>query len=156
MRRRYALLVVACLVTTVRGQDASGFNGTWREDIREGSPTGKSKTPRELRITTNRDTLTVTMTGTGKIHSVDVTYQIDGPEVTYTGLDGDEFHIKVSRGANNFVFDGHERERGSDYPVHEVWTLKNKSEGQVLIVTKDQKGSDEPAKSVTEYERVPQ
>jgi hypothetical protein len=137
-------------------QELSGFVGAWRQDISDTSPKPKYKIPKELVIKLDGDTLTVTMKGPGKVHSANVTFEIGGPEVTYTGLDGDEFHIKATRDGNSLVFDGSEHERGSDRAVHEVWTLQNKSEGQVLLDTKNAKDPDEPAKVVAEYERVKQ
>lgn len=138
------------------GQDVSGFAGAWRQDIPDTSPKPRSRIPKELLIKIEGDTLLVTMKGPGKMHSVDVTFQIGGPEVTYTGLDGDEFHIKVTRDGQTMVFDGSEHEKGSDHHVHEVWSLKDKKEGQVLVDTKDAKDPDEPAKVVSEYERLKQ
>jgi len=135
------------------GQEPAGFAGTWRQDS---SPASKARTPKELVITIDHDTLMVTMKGPGKVHGVNVTYQIGGPEVTYTGLDGDEFHIKVTRDGDSLVFDGREYEDGSNLPVHEVWTLRNKSEGQVLVETKNNaKSASKPAK-ISEYQRIKQ
>jgi endonuclease YncB( thermonuclease family) len=136
------------------GQEPMGFVGHWRQDLADTSPKPKSRIPKELVIKLDGDTLMVTMKGPGKVHSVDVTFRIGGPEVTYTGLDGDEFHIKAIRDGNSLVFDGSEHENGSDRPVHKVWTLRNKSEGQVLVETKTAKDPAEPAKVVAEYERV--
>lgn len=151
------LLGLALASTSISpAQEASGFVGAWRQDISDTSPKPRSRIPKELVIKLAGDTLMVTMKGPGKVHSVDVTFQIGGPEVTYTGLDGDEFHIKAARDGNSLVFDGREHEKGSDYPVHEVWTLRNKSEGQVLVDTKNAKDPDEPAKVSAEYERVKQ
>jgi len=138
------------------GQESMGFVGSWRQDISDTSPKPKSRIPKELVIKLDGDTLMVTIKGPGKVHSVDVTFQIGGPEVTYTGLDGDEFHIKATRDGTSLVFDGSEHEKGHDYTVHEVWTLQNKSEGQVLVDSKNAKDPDEPAKVAAEYERVKQ
>ncbi len=152
-----AFLASGLLVSgPVYSQDLSGFAGNWRQDIAETTPRPRGKTPKELKVKIDGDTLMMTMTGPGKVHTVEITLQIGGPEVTYTGLDGDEFHVKLTRDGHSLVFDGREHEKGRDYPVHEVWTLRNKSEGQVLVDTKDAKDPDEPAKTVTEYERVQQ
>jgi hypothetical protein len=137
------------------GKEHSEFNGTWRQAIYGASPTTKSKTPRELVIKLDGDTLMLTMKGPGSIHSIDITFQIGGPEATYTGLDGDEFHIKVTRHGKSLVFDGREHEESRDLPLHEMWTLRNEGKGQVLVDTKNAKSTGEPAK-VSEYERVNQ
>lgn len=137
-------------------QDLSAFAGSWRQDIPDSSPRSKTRKPKELNVAITGDNLTMAITGPGKVHHIEVTFQIGGPEVTYTGLDGDEFHIKLTREGNSLIFAGREHEDGHNYAVHEVWTLRDKSEGQVLVDTKDAKDPDEPRKSVTEYERIKQ
>lgn len=137
-------------------QNASAFSGLWRQDIADSSPKSKSRIPKQLNIKLEGDTLTVTMMGLGKVHQVDMTYQLGGPELTYTGLDGDEFHIKARREGDSLVFDGNEHERGSEHAVHETWTLQNKSEAQLLIDAKNAKDPDEPAQIRSEYQRVKQ
>ncbi len=99
------------------------------------------------------DMLMVSMKGPGKVHSVNVTFQMGGPEVTYTGLDGDEFHVKVTRDGDSLVFDGSEHEDSRELPVHEMWSLRNKGEGQVLVDAKNAKSAG-GAGRVSEYERV--
>jgi hypothetical protein len=151
------LLVGGLLISgRVYSQDVGGFAGSWRQDITQTSLRSKEKNAKGLEVKIDGDTLMITMTGPGKVHSVELTLQIGGPEVTYTGLDGDEFHIKLTRNGDGLVFEGREHEKGSDYRVHEVWTLRNKSGRQVLVDTKDAKDPDESAKRVTEYERVQQ
>jgi hypothetical protein len=128
------------------GKESSEFDGTWRQ---------KSKIPKELVIKLDGGTLMLTMKGPGKIHSVNMTFQIGGPEVTYTGLDGDEFHIKATRDGESLVFDGIEHEEGSELLVHEVWTLRNEGGSKVLVDTKSAKNPGKAAR-VAEYERVQQ
>ena len=107
-----------------------------------------------MKVTLEGETLTITTTGPGKLQRVEVTYQIGGPEVAFTGLDGDQFHIKASRQGTSLVFTGHEHEDGRDYPVHEIWTLQDRKAGQVLVIKKDSKDPDEHETSVTEYLRA--
>lgn len=156
MRLVCSFFMAGCLLGPAFGeaQDIKGFEGRWRQDIGESSPKGKTRTPKELNIHIDGDRLMVTMTGPGKVHQVQASYEISGPEVTYTGLNGDEFHIRVTHDGDSLVFEGKEQERGAEYPVHETWIFKDKSEGRVLLDTKNAKDPSEPSKAVTEYERV--
>jgi hypothetical protein len=151
---RGLLLLASALASSgiLHGQEPSRFVGTWRQDI---SAAAKVKTPKELVIRLDGDKLTVITTGPGKVRSINVTFQIGGPEVTYTGLDGDEFHVKVTRDANSLVFDGREHEESRNLPVHEIWTLLNKGERQVLLDTKNAKSPHEMDK-IFAYQRVKQ
>ncbi len=156
MRVQSGVLLLGLAITSSRmshGQELMGFVGSWRQDIAGTSPKPKSRISKTLVIRLDGDNLTVTMMGPGKVHNVDVSFQIGGPEVTYTGLDGDEFHIKATRDGNSLVFDGSEREESRDLAVHETWTLRNKGEGEVLVDTKNAKSPGEPAK-IFEFERV--
>jgi len=146
----FGLALASCGISPA--QEPSGFAGTWRQVL---SPTSKGRIPKELVITLDNDTLMVIMKGPGKLHSINLTFQIGGPEVTYTGLDGDEFHIRVTRDRDSLVFDGSEHEEGRDLPVHEMWTLRNNGEGQVLVDTKNAKSRGGSAK-IFEFERVKQ
>jgi hypothetical protein len=54
---------------------------------------------------------------------LDLTYEVGGKELVYTGLDGDEFHSKVQWQGDHFVFTIVEHERGRTIRSSEVWTL---------------------------------
>jgi hypothetical protein len=139
------LLLGLALAGISHGKEPGEFDGKWRQ---------KSKSARELIIKLDGETLMLTMKGPGKIHSVNMTFQIGGPEVTYTGLDGDEFHIKAIRDGDSLVFDGTEHEDGSILRVHEVWTLRNEGGGKILVDTKNAKSPGGPPR-VAEDEHRP-
>jgi hypothetical protein len=131
---------------------ASAFNGTWRQQI---TPTaGKSRALKQLVIKTDANNLAVTMTGPGKLKTVDVTFQIGGPEVTYTGLDGDQFQLKVSLQGTDLLFEGREHEGGRVLPVREVWTLRTEGNNLLLIDSRSSKDTQEGATRTTIYEQV--
>ena len=139
MRIRSGLMILGFVLAASgmsHGQGAGGFVGAWRQVISDSSPARKVRIPKELVIKLDGDTLGVIMKGPGKVHIINVSFPIGGPEVTYTGLDGDEFHLRVSRDGDRLVFDGSEHEDGRDLPVHETWTLRNKGDGQVLVDSK--------------------
>jgi len=54
-----------------------------------------------------------------------VTYEIDGQETTYKGLDGDEFHASVRWEGGALVFQIIEHEGGREIPQNTVWTLSD-------------------------------
>ncbi len=114
---------------------ASAFNGTWRQQLAATS----ARAPKQFVVKVDGNTLALTMTGPGKVSAVDVTFEIGGPEVTYTGLDGDQFRLKVKLEGADLVFQGTEHEDGRDLPVHETWTLKTEGNTRVLVDSKPNK-----------------
>lgn len=68
---------------------------------------------------------------------LDVLYQIGGKETVYTGLDGDEFHSRLTFEDAQFVFRIVEHERGEEIQSKEVWSLTN--EGKTLKRVKGEK-----------------
>jgi len=147
------VLAFSAAVAVAEGPD--GFAGVWRQNIPDSAGKPRSKIPKQLVIKLDGHALMVTMKGPGKVPKVDVTFQLGGPEVTYTGLDGDEFHIRATREGDRLVFDGTENEMGSSLLVHEVWTLRSNSEGDVLVDTKNAKDHNQSPR-VSEYERLKQ
>ena len=73
------------------------------------------------------------MTGSAKVATVDVAFQIGGSEVTYTGLDGDQFKLKAQLNGADLVLDGTELEDGRVLTIHEVWTIKTQGDQRTLI-----------------------
>ncbi len=101
----------------------------------------------------NAATLAVKMTGSGKVATVDVSFQIGGPTVTYTGLDGDQFTLKATRKGAEIVLDGDELEDGQVLTIHEVWTTKTEGNLQTLVVRTTTTARSRVSKT-TIYERV--
>jgi hypothetical protein len=54
---------------------------------------------------------------------LDVQYEIGGKETVYTGLDGDEFHSRLTFDGDQFVFTIVEHERGKEIKSKEIWSL---------------------------------
>ena len=51
--------------------------------------------------------------------NLDLTYEIGGKELVYTGMDGDEYHSKVHWEGDSLVFTTVEHERGRLIPSEE-------------------------------------
>jgi len=84
--------------------------------------------------------------------SLDLKYEIGGPELVYTGLDGDEFHTKVRWDGESLAFDTVEHERGREIVSKQTWTLADG--GAVLREVKQSGEAGKPAESVAIYEKV--
>jgi hypothetical protein len=149
MRIFIAVLMSHCLLATPL---VSSFNGTWRQQM--AANLAKARTPKELFIKMNAVTLAVKMTGSGKVATVDVSFQIGGPTVTYTGLDGDQFTLKATRNGADLVFDGDELEHGQVLTIHEVWTTKTEGNLQTLVDSRTTTTSRGRVSKTTIYERV--
>ena len=125
-------MLIALLASTLTAAaDLSHFNGAWRQQIPANST--KARKPKELLIRTDGTTVAVKMMGSGKVASVDVTFQIGGPAVTYIGLDGDQFKLKAAFDGADLMFDGTEWEDGRVLTIHEVWTIKTQGEQRTLV-----------------------
>jgi hypothetical protein len=103
-------------------QAQPNYSGTWRQVNERCVPPPKNKqsfyrmvvqqdaAALHLRITTNKGQLTLD-------------YEMNGKELVYRGLDGDQFHTKVHRDGPSLVFETIEHERGRKLLAKEVWTL---------------------------------
>jgi hypothetical protein len=131
---------------SVSGQASADFAGHWSRQTDSGSQ-------RHLEIGQNGRKLRVKTQETspeGTRH-IDVTYEIGGPETTYTGLDGDEFHASVHWDGKSLVFEIVEHENGSEIPQRVVWTLSEDS--NTLRVDRSLTKSGQTKHSLTEYIR---
>jgi hypothetical protein len=126
MRHLHRALLPAFLLLLHRpcvpAQQQPDYSGTWQQVNERCVPRPKNKqafyrmvveqssTSLHLRITTNKGKLALD-------------YEMNGKELVYTGLDGDQFHTKVHRDGQSLVFETIEHERGHKLPAKEVWTL---------------------------------
>lgn len=136
------LLVAIC----ANAQSSVDFSGHWRQNP-------SSALQRQLEIEQNGQNLLVRtiLTNSEGTRHLEVKYQIGGPETTYTGLDGDEFHTTVHWDGSALVFDITERENGKDIPQKTVWTLS--ADGNTLQVDRTSEKSGKPAQSAMTYVR---
>ncbi len=116
------------------------FAGSWQQNNDRCVPSPRSKAvSNKMTVTLNNPTLRVHIVsnnGRGE-RQLDLTYEIDGKEIVYTGMDGDEYHSKVRWAANSLVFTNVEHERGRIVPSQEIWTLldSGKSLQRVRVTT---------------------
>ena len=137
---RFFLLFLAI---SAFGQTPPDFSGTWRQTSRG--------VERQMDIKQGGHSLLVktTVTNAKGKRSLEVKYEIGGPAVTYTGLDGDEFRSSVRWDAQDLVFDTIEREDGKEIPEKTVWTL---AEGRDKLQVKRHSGkAGKTTESVTTY-----
>jgi hypothetical protein len=149
-----ALVFVVSLSAQMKGAQTKSaetvpdFSGHWRQ-------TTKSGTQRDLEIEQRSRNLRVktVVTNSEGNKSLEVKYEIGGPETSYTGLDGDQFRSSLRWEGNALVFDTTEHEAGSDIPQKIVWTLS--ADGNTLQVDRTMTKAGHPWHSVTTYSRQP-
>jgi len=148
------MFVVQCLLALnpADAPDASVFNGTWRQQM--AAKLASSSKPKELLIKGDASTLTVRMTGPGKVATVDIVFYVGGPEVTYKGLDGDEFKLRASMEGANLVLKGTELEEGRVLTIDEVWTRRTEGNIQLLVDSRTTKNDHARATKITVYEQI--
>ena len=127
-------------------QTPPDFTGTWRQKTDRG-------VERRLDIEQRGHSLLVktTVTNSKGSRSLNVKYEVGGPAVTYTGLDGDEFRTSVRWDGEALVFTTIEREDGKEIPEKTVWTLANGRES-IQVKRQSDKGG-KITESVTAYVR---
>lgn len=76
-------------------------------------------------------------------------FVVDGPEIHYTGLDGDDFHSRVHWQAQKLVFEIVELERGETIRAQEIWELID--DGAKLRRIKREDGPDEHSTCTTTF-----
>ena len=157
-RFRLSLLIslVVHSLCLLDAQPRVDFSGVWRQNPSRSVPQNKSKRARDLTIRQNGQTLLIKLSSrtSHEIRTLDLKYEIGGEELVYTGLDGDEFHTKVRWDGNSLIFDTVEHERGKQIPSKQIWTLAEG--GRVLREVKQVKEPDEPAESVSIFEKSPE
>ncbi len=84
---------------------------------------------------------------------LDLTYEIGGKEIVYTGTDGDEFHSRAEWSGDAIVFTVVEHERGKLIPFVETWTLID--DGKSLQRVKVGINPKQEPRTVTVLERQP-
>jgi hypothetical protein len=129
------------------------FSGTWHQDLSRSVPVGNSRNAKELDIQQTGPELTVntrTTTGQGE-RSLNLKYEVGGPELVYKGLDGDEFHTKVRWNGESLVFDTVEHERGREIVSQQIWTLAEN--GKILREVKHSQRAGQPTESLAVFER---
>jgi hypothetical protein len=111
-------LIALLVAISGHGQTRPDFTGHWRQTTDFGAQ-------RQLDVEQNGNTLRVktTVTNSKGSRHLEVRYQIGGPETTYKGLDGDEFHASVHCNGSALVFDTVEHEGGRQIPETTVWIL---------------------------------
>jgi hypothetical protein len=129
------------------------FSGSWQQDASRSVPEVKAGRSRELDIQLTATTLTyklITKSSQGP-RTQAFKFEIGGPEIVYTGLDGDEFHTKVRWDGEALVFDTVEHERGSEILSKQVWTVTDG--GKSLREVRQTMKSGKPVESVAVYEK---
>jgi hypothetical protein len=103
-------------------QPQPDYSGAWQQVNARCIPKPKNKhASYRLVIEQNAAALhLLIMTNKGQLN---LDYELDGKELVYTGLDGDQFHTKVHRNGQSLVFDTVEYERGHKVVAKEVWML---------------------------------
>ena len=147
------ILLVALSAFAIGAETSVNFSGAWHQDLSRSVPPAKSNNLRDLDIQHAGNALTVkvrTETSRG-VRTLDLTYEIGGRELVYTGLDGDEFHTKVRWQGESLVFDTIEHERGSEIVSQQVWTIAGG--GNILREVKRRKSDGQPAESVAIFQK---
>ena len=146
MRLAYKAIVVLFLPISVGAQTSPDFTGHWRQQA-------NSKTQRQLEVAQTGGNLRVKtlVTNSDGTRSLEVNYVIGGPETTYTGLDGDEFHSSVRWDAGRLIFDIIEHEGSNEIPQKTVWTLS--VDGTTLQVDRQFTKSGKTTHSLSTYLR---
>lgn len=146
-----------CLDQQDVGPTKVGLNlsGTWQQNNERCIPPPRNKAyAYKMTVDASDKTLRVRITannGRGE-RKLDLTYDIGGKELVHTGLDGDEYHSKVSWDRDLLVFAIVEHERGRLITSRETWTLIDS--GNSLQRVKVSSGPDEDSKSVYVLERA--
>jgi hypothetical protein len=145
--RHMSAIVLLFFAISVSGRTPPDFTGHWRQQT-------NSKTQRQLEVEQKGQNLRVktSVTNSEGTRNLEVKYVIGGPQTTYTGLDGDEFHSSVRWDANSFVFDTIEHEDSNEIPQKAVWTL---SADGALQVDRQITKSGKTTHSLTTYIRQP-
>jgi len=130
------------------------LSGTWQQNNERSSspPRNKARTYKMI-VKASDKALRVHViadNGHGE-RDLDLNYEIDGKELVYTGIDGDEYHSKVHWDGDSLVFTTVEHERGRLIPSQETWTLIDS--GNSLQRVKVSPGKE--SKSVYLLERQP-
>jgi hypothetical protein len=132
------------------------LSGTWQQNNERCIPPPRNKASAyKMTIEASDKVLRVRVianNGHGE-RNLDLSYEIGGKELVYTGLDGDEYHSKVRWDGDLLVFTNVEHERGRLIPSQETWTLIDS--GKTLQRVKVSSGPDEESKSVYVLERLP-
>jgi hypothetical protein len=134
------------LAISVCGQSATDFAGHWRQAT-------NSATHRQLEVQQNGKNLLVEtiVTDSQGTRRLEVKYEIGGPQVSYTGLDGDQFRSSVHWDSSALVFDTIEHEDGKDLPQKTVWTLS--ADRNTLQIDRESTKSGKPMHSLSTYVR---
>jgi hypothetical protein len=132
------------------------FTGTWQQNNERSVPPPRNKSYAFKMTVDASDTILrvhITSNNGRGDQKLDLTYEIGGKELVYTGLDGDEYHSRVRWDGSALVFNITEHERTREIPSSEIWTLADsgKSLRRVKVV-----GSDSAKESKLTYvlERV--
>ncbi len=138
-------LSVYFFLPSLRAQAAVDFSGTWQQDLTRSVPPSKAKRVRKLSIQQSGSSLMVRITNRTAqgVRTLDLKYEIGGPELVYKGLDGDEFHTNVAWERDSLVFDTVEHERGKEIPSKRIWTLSEG--GKILREVKHGEAADSVA-----------
>jgi hypothetical protein len=134
-------------------QAPRNFSGVWHQDLSRSVPPRKSAGAREMVVQQDGQSLSVKTRANASqgVRSLDLTYEIGGKALVYTGLDGDEFHSAVRWAGESLVFDIVEHERGTEITSQRVWTLDEG--GNVLREVRKFEREGQAAESVAIFER---
>ncbi len=159
-QRRQNLFLIAilplALLQAAASPAAADWSGHWQENNQRSVPPPRSKVHVfRMNVDLQGSSLhvhSIVNNGHGE-RELDLTYELGGKEIVYTGTDGDECHSKAQLAGDEIVFTVVEHERGRLIPFTETWTLLDGGKSlQRVKVGSDQK--EEP-KSVTVLERLP-
>jgi hypothetical protein len=144
--KRVSAFFLLFFAISIRGQSATDFAGHWRQET-------NSATQRQLEIGQDGQALLVKtiITNSQGTRRLEVKYEIGGPQITYTGLDGDQFRSSVHWDGSALVFDTVEHEHGRDIPERTAWTLS--ADHNALQVDKESTKSGKTVHSLITYVR---
>jgi hypothetical protein len=145
-----------CIDQQDAGPNPASLNlsGTWQQNNERCIPPPRNKTSvYKMTVEASDKALRVRVianNGHGE-RKLDLTYEIGGKELVYTGIDGDEYHSKVHREGDSLVFTTVEHERGRLIPSEETWTLIDSGKSLQRVKA----SPDEESKRVYVLERLP-
>jgi len=150
-----ALLQVGVQTATI-SPAAENWSGHWLQNNQRSAPAPRNKSYTfQMDVELNGSQLQIHSSmnnGRNGDRKLDLTYEIGGKEIVYTGMDGDEFHAKARWSGDELLFTVVEHERGRLIPFAETWTLIDG--GKSLRRVKVWNDPKEP-RAVTVLERAP-
>ena len=109
-------------------QVGSDFSGTWQQVNERCDPKPRNASLSYRTVIDQHDNIlnvSISVRGSRENGDLHLSYEIDGKEVVYTGLDHDEFHTSVHWEGDSLVFNITEHEDGRTIIAKEVCWLSD-------------------------------